>query len=174
MNKIFFDNWDSLLRILILAVLSYVLLIVMLRVSGKRTLSKMNAFDFVITVALGSTLSSIIISKDTTLSGGVLALALLIFLQFVITKLSVNFKAISNLVKADPRLLFYHGRFLRDAMQDERVTEDELRSVIRKEGLESLDQVDAIIMETSGEFTVLYRTATPHTEEPPVLKHVKR
>lgn len=174
MNNLFFNNWESLLRILIVGTLSYVLLIAMLRISGKRTLSKMNAFDFVITVALGSTLSSVIVSKDTALIEGILALGLLIFLQFAVTKLSASSKAISSLVKSDPRLLFYHGRFLRDAMEDERVTEDDLRAVIRKEGLESTDQVDAIIIESSGEFTVLYRTTTAVTEEPPVLVHVRR
>ena len=55
MSQIFFDNWETLFRTLIIGVLAYVSLVILLRISGRRTLSKMNAFDMVVTVALGST-----------------------------------------------------------------------------------------------------------------------
>ncbi len=86
----FFGSWYSLLRILVVGVLAYVALIVLLRVTGKRTLSKMNAFDLVVTVALGSTLATVLLSKDVALADGVVAFALLIGLQFIITWLSVR------------------------------------------------------------------------------------
>ncbi len=72
----------GLLRILIVGPLAYILLIVILRTSGKRTLSKLNAFDFVVTVALGSTLATVLLSKDVPLIEGVLAFAVLAILQF--------------------------------------------------------------------------------------------
>jgi len=78
MEKIFFNSWFDLLRVLIVAVLAYASLVGFLRVSGKRTLSKMNAFDLVVTVALGSTLATILLSKDVALAEGLLALAVLI------------------------------------------------------------------------------------------------
>ncbi len=87
----FFDDWFGLIRILIVGVLAYASLVVCLLVSGKRTLSKWNAFDFVVTIALGSTLASVIVSRDVVLIEGVVAFALLIGLQFVITRLSVRF-----------------------------------------------------------------------------------
>ncbi|MCY7376749.1 MAG: hypothetical protein LH472_12385 [Pyrinomonadaceae bacterium] len=88
----FFDDWFGLIRILIVGVLAYSALIFVLLASGKRTLSKWNAFDFVVTIALGSTLATVIISKDVSFAEGVLALGLLVGLQFVITWLSVRFK----------------------------------------------------------------------------------
>lgn len=92
MEQMLFNGWDSILRTACLGVLAYVTLVLMLRLSGKRTLSKMNAFDFVATVALGSTLASTLLSKDASLAQGAAAFGVLILLQFVVTWLSVRFK----------------------------------------------------------------------------------
>ena len=70
----FFDDWFGLLRILIVGILAYGALIVLLLASGKRTLSKWNSFDFVVTIALGSTLATVIMSKDVSFTEGIFAL----------------------------------------------------------------------------------------------------
>lgn len=85
MTKIFFDNWESLYRTFFITIMAYFALIFLLRISGKRSLSKMNAFDFIITVALGSTLATVLLNKSVALADGVLAFALLIGLQYIIT-----------------------------------------------------------------------------------------
>lgn len=105
----FFDSWMSLVRTGVVGVSAYALLVLLLRVSGKRTLTKLNAFDLVVTVALGSTLATVLLSKDVALADGVLAFALLIFLQLAVTWLSVRSKTVSRLVKAEPRLVFHQG-----------------------------------------------------------------
>ena len=151
----FFDGWMPLLRVLVLGVLAYTALVLLLRITGKRTLSKLNAFDLVVTVALGSTLATILLSRDVTLSQGVLALALLIGLQWVITWSSVRSRRVAQAVAAEPSLLFLRGRFLDAAMKRERVTEDELRAAVRGQGLADLGQVAAVVMETDGSMTVI-------------------
>ncbi|RYZ79304.1 MAG: DUF421 domain-containing protein, partial [Proteobacteria bacterium] len=80
-----------LARTLTLGLMSYIGLVFLLRVSGKRALSKMNAFDLIVTVALGSTLATVLLSKDVSLIQGFAALALLLLMQFVVTWLSVRF-----------------------------------------------------------------------------------
>ena len=85
------------------------LLLLLLRVSGKRTLTKMNAFDLVVTVALGSTLATVLLTKSVALAEGITAFVLLIFLQFVLTWLFVRSQAASRLVKSEPTLLVYQG-----------------------------------------------------------------
>ena len=100
----FFDGWTGLLRVLVVGTLAYAALVLLLRATGKRALSKMNAFDLVVTVALGSTLATVLLSKDVALAEGVLAFALLL-LQFAITWLSVRSEGVQGLVKAEPRLL---------------------------------------------------------------------
>ncbi len=122
-----FSGWDSLLRTLIVGVLAYVVLIVFLRVSGKRTLSKMNAFDLVVTVALGSTLATVLLAKDVALAEGLLAFALLIGLRFAVTWSSVRARWVRRLATGEPLMLLYCGEFLPAALRQARVTEDEVR-----------------------------------------------
>jgi len=149
------NSWGGLGRVLIVGVLAYVALILLLRISGKRTLSKMNAFDLIVTVALGSTLASVLLSKDVALAEGILAFALLIFLQYLITFLSTRSEAISRLVKAEPTLLYHRGEFLHKAMQSERVVENEVRAAVRSQGTLNMEQVEAVILETDGNFSML-------------------
>lgn len=151
----FFEGWQPLGRLLLVGVLAYGALVLLLRVTGKRTLSKLNAFDLVVTVALGSTLATVLLSPDVPLAEGVLALALLIGLQWVLTWLSVRSAHVSRWVKAEPALLFVQGRFLDAAMRRERVTADELRAAMRQQGHGSTEQVAAVILETDGSLNVI-------------------
>ncbi|MEX2469485.1 MAG: YetF domain-containing protein [Pseudohongiellaceae bacterium] len=150
-----FSGWDGLLRTLIVGVLAYIALVVSLRVSGKRTLSKMNAFDLIVTVALGSTLATLLLSRDVALAEGVLAFALLIALQFAVTWLSVRVRWVRRLTTGEPLMLLHRGEFLAAALRQARVTEDEVRAAVRAAGVESLDKVQAVVLETDGSFSVV-------------------
>lgn len=154
----FFDSWEDLLRVLVMGVLGYVALIVVLRISGKRTLSKMNAFDFVITVAIGSAFANVLLDRDVTLAEGVLALSLLVFLQYAITWLSTRSEWVADVVKSQPALLFYRGGFLADALRRQRITASEVCSAIRESGTASLDDVEAVVLETTGTLSVIRRS----------------
>ena len=150
-----FDNAMQIINILVTGSLVYFGLIIMLRLSGKRTLVQMNAFDFIVTVALGSTLATAVLSKDTPLAEGLTGLALLILLQFILSWLYVRVPFINRLIKSEPRLLFYQGAFRNKAMQDERVEKEELLQAARSKGILSLDQVEAIVLETNGKFSII-------------------
>ena len=112
LNNILFNNWASLARIVIVGGLGYITLVLFLRISGKRTLSNFNMFDWVVTVALGSTLASLLLSKDVTLADGALAFALLIGLQFAVTWSSVRVGWLRRVVTGEPLMLVYRGEFL--------------------------------------------------------------
>lgn len=157
LDAFFFNGWTGPLRILVVGVLSYAALIALLRLTGKRTLSKLNAFDLVVTVALGSTLATVLLSKDVALSEGVLAFAMLAILQWVVSRLSVTTGWFRRLVRAQPRLLVEDGRFRREAMADERVTSDEVDSAIRNAGFARIEDVGAVVLETDGSMSVLPR-----------------
>lgn len=160
----FFDGWSGLVRVLVVGTCAYAALIMLLRASGKRTLAKLNAFDFVVTVALGSTLATVLLSSSVALAEGVLALALLVGLQYVVAWASLRSKRIERLVKSEPQLVYRHG-FLCDAMRRERATADELSQYARRRGHADLAQVTAIVLETDGTLTVL--TETPSSLQPP-------
>ena len=155
----FFDDWFGIARIVIIGVLAYGALIFWLRISGKRTLSKWNAFDFVVTIALGSTLATVITSKDVVFAEGFAALVLLIGLQFILTFLSVRIDFLKKIVKSEPVLLFDQGEFLPEAMRRERVTESEIRAAIRSKGIAAVEEVEAVVLETDGEFSVIKKSA---------------
>lgn len=154
----FYDDWQGLVRVLIVGTSAYAALILLLRVSGKRTLAKLNAFDFVVTVALGSTLATVLLSADVALAEGVTALALLVALQYVVAWASIRSRRVTSLVKSEPTLV-YHGRFLPAAMRRERLGEEELVQAARGQGYADLNEVAAIVVETDGSLSVL--TATP-------------
>ena len=153
-NPIFFDSWAGIGRILVTGVLAYALLIVMLRLSGKRTLSKFNAFDFVVTICLGSMLSSIIITKSVPLMEGLVALALLIGLQFAITWLSARSQAFQSLVKSNPTLLVHRGVYQEKALLTERVSKEEITAALHASGKAEIGPECCVILETDGSLNV--------------------
>jgi uncharacterized membrane protein YcaP (DUF421 family) len=157
MQDVFFSSWAGLLRVLIVAPLAYVGLILILRGAGKRTLTKLNAFDLVVTVALGSTLATILLSKSVPLVEGILALATLVALQFAIAWGSVRSARFGKLVKSEPTLLAHKGALLPSALRDQRVTEEEVLAAIRGSGLKGLENVNAVVLETDGSISVIGR-----------------
>ena len=154
----FFESWNGLWRVAVVGILAYAGLIVFLRVFGKRSLSKWNAFDFVVTVALGSILGTVVLSKNVPLLEGLLAFCWLLFLQFVVTKLSTRSSFVEGLVKSEPTLLFYKGEFIKKAMRDERVPKEEILSAIRSSGNGSVEEIEAVVLETNGNFSVIERS----------------
>jgi uncharacterized membrane protein YcaP (DUF421 family) len=157
MDAVFFTGWDSLTRIAIVAPLAYIALVVLLRVSGKRTLTKLNAFDLVITVALGSTLATQILSADTPLVDGVLAFAILIALQWAVTFVSVRSKRFRRLVRSEPTVLLYEGEPQTEAMRRERVTEGEILQAIRSNGGQELEDALVVFLQTDGSLAMIQK-----------------
>jgi len=154
-----FSGWTPVLRTVILGVLAYFALVALLRVSGKRTLSKMNAFDFVVTVALGSTLASVLTSRSVSLVQGVAALALLVLLQMINTFLAVRSDRYKQIIKATPTLIFFRGNYLVDQMREQRVTKEEILAAMRQQGMTEPSEVDAVVIETEGSLSVLKQSA---------------
>ncbi|GLQ38398.1 DUF421 domain-containing protein [Rhizobium albus] len=153
-SDMFFQNWEGIIRTVIVGVLAYASLVVFLRVSGKRTLAKLNAFDFVVTIALGSTLSAILLQESVALAEGATALALLIFLQYLVTFMSVRSKRIASVARSEPSLLARDGAFCQETMRHQRVTQDEALSAIRSAGGTTVASVDYVIMESDGTLSV--------------------
>ena len=155
MTAMLFDSWTGLGRVLLVAPLAYLALVAILRISGKRTLTKLNAFDLVVTVALGSTLATVLLSKSVALVEGVLAMALLVLLQYAITWLSVRSPGFQGWIKSEPTLLVHQGRFLEGAMRDQRITREEVMAALRSNGIADAGEATAVILETDGTLAVI-------------------
>jgi uncharacterized membrane protein YcaP (DUF421 family) len=150
-----FESWSGLGRVVLVGALAYFALVLLLRISGKRTLTKLNAFDLVVTVALGSTLATVLLSKSVALAEGVLALALLILLQYAIAWLSVRFPKFQSAIKAEPSLVLHRGSFLAGAMKAERITREEILAAVRASGTPDVGKVAAVVLETDGSLSVI-------------------
>ncbi len=155
MDKVFFNSWESLGRIALLTVLSYATIVLLLRISGKRTLSKMNPADFIVTLALGSTLSTMILNKDVPLLDGALAFAMLILLQYIVTWLSVHVPMVKKTITSDPVLLVYQGQVLEEVMTQQRVKIEEIYLSARERGISDISEIGAAVLETTGSITVI-------------------
>lgn len=151
----FFNGFEALYRVVIVSALAYAGLILILRIAGKRSLAKLNAFDFAVTVAFGSTLATVLLSKDVALVEGVLAFAMLALLQYIVSALSVRSGKVKDLVRSEPRILCRDGKVRHDALREERVTESELNAAIRKEGIGRVEEVAVAILETDGSFSII-------------------
>lgn len=154
-SGMFFQDWPTLARTLVVAPLAYLTLLLAVRVSGKRTLAKLNAFDLVVTVALGSVLASLAVSPDVTLADGAVAFTLLIALQYAIAVLSARVPRFRPLIKARPTLLLSNGALREQAMAEQRVARPELLQVLRQHGVASVEQAAAVVLETDGTLSVL-------------------
>lgn len=155
----FFESWLGLLRILVVGTLAYAVLVLILRTSGKRTLAKLNAFDLIVTVALGSTLATVVLNKSVVLAEGVLSFALLAGLQYVVAWCSVRFDRFDRLVKSEPTLLLHNGRMLEGAIRAQRVTRDEVLSALRSSGVARAQDAAAVVLETDGTLSVIPTSA---------------
>lgn len=150
-----FDDRANVIEAVITTVIAYTALVILLRISGKRTLADMNAFDFVVTVALGSTLATTILSASVSLVEGVAVMVALVVLQALVAAFSARSDTVREAVQSEPTLLVRHGTLLRGAMRAQRLSEAEVFAAIRAEGEADLKDVSAVVLETNGDLSVI-------------------
>ena len=150
-----FDSWTDVLRTIAVGAAAYGFLVIVLLTSGKRTLSQMNAFDFVVTVALGSTLATILLSADVSWTEGATALTLLAALQFLVAWLSTRSQWFRRLVTSQSVVLVANGQFDRDAIESNRLTESQVLQAVRGGGYGDIALVGAVVLEPNGKLSVI-------------------
>lgn len=155
MKKWFASTPETLLAIVLCALGIYIALIVFTRLAGKRSFSKMSSFDFAMTVAIGSLLASTILSSSVSLTEGITGLAMVYLLQ-ISAALLRRFGWFKNLIDNSPLLLMDGSRILHENLKKARVAEGDLRSKLREANVIRLDQVRAVVFETTGDISVLH------------------
>lgn len=155
MDMLVFDNIDKLGRIALTAVMVYILIVVTTKISGKRSTSQLNNFDWIMTVMIGSLGASTILLEDIPFIEGGTSIIVLYVLQFLVTKYASISPPFSNLILSEPRIVFYQGQFLPDAMREERLTRQEIECAMRADGIRSLNDVEAVVFESDAKLTVI-------------------
>lgn len=129
--------------------------IVIARVVGLRSFSKMSSFDFVVTLATGSIVAAVA-SSSTSLANGALALVILYACQWTIALLRRHTGWGQRLVDNKPIALMLEGEFIEENLSSSRVTADDVRAKLRQNNVHRLDDVRAVVLETTGDVSVLH------------------
>lgn len=153
--QFFFSGWPSLARVVLVGVPLYFLLLLMLRWFGKHALAKSNAYGLVVTVSLGSAMASAVLTKEVSLADAVLAIGLLLALQYALELAGSRWARSNRFLNQSPALLLKNGRMVHETLRRERVSEAEVLAAIRKHGIGCIAQVGAVVLEEDGSFSVI-------------------
>ena len=133
----------------------YVVVIVLVRIQGLRSFAKMSSFDFAATVAVGSIMATTAASSDIPLAAGVAAVTAL-FLAQVTVAVCRRWSVVRSVVDNEPMLLMVGTEVLHDNLRRGQVTEDDLQAKLREANVLTLAQVRAVVLETTGDISVLH------------------
>lgn len=145
----------SIIAIIVSCMGIYMAVILFTRIFGKRSFSKMSSFDFAMTVAVGSIIATTVLSKSVSLIHGIVGLFFIYFLQLV-AAYGRRWKFFQNVIDNTPLLLMDGNKILLENLKKARVTESDVRSKLREANVTQLDQVKAVIFETTGDIVVLH------------------
>lgn len=145
----------AILMILLSGIGIYAVLLLLTRLAGLRSFSKMSTFDFAITVAFGSLIASTLVAREPSLLAGAFGLAVLYGIQYVFSKARRHFRLFETLVDNEPLLLMAGSEILSEHLDRARVTEEDLKSKLRMAGIMHPNQVLAVVLETTGDVSVI-------------------
>lgn len=155
------SGWTEVARSAVAAASAYVLVVALLRASGKRTLSQLSLFDFVVTVAIGSMFGSMALGDGPTLAQGITAIAVVAALQGVVA-LATRSPRLARLITSEPALLMLDGRELVQVAARNRISREAIEQAARAAGHADATQVHAVVLETNGKLSVIgSRPAVP-------------
>ena len=147
-------SWTEVWLVLVSAIAIVLTLVAVIRIVGLRSLSKMSSFDFAVTIALGSVLGGVAASS-TSLLNGMIAVVALLATQTTIALLRQRTSA-GEIVDNTPMLLMRDGEFIEAAMRRTRVTRSDVIAKLREANAIHLDRVHAVVLESTGDVSVLH------------------
>lgn len=146
-------------RVAVSGLLIYAAVIVANRINGLRTFAKMSGYDFAATVAIGSILASVTLSRSDPVASGVVAVAIVVGAQRVLTVLRRR-STVKQVIDNAPMLLVLDGVVLHDHLRRAGIAGGDLREKVRAAGALGLDEVAAVVLETSGDVSVMLGDAS--------------
>lgn len=141
---------------IVLSVLGfYGCLILFTRLVGLRSFSKLSSYDLAMTVGIGSILASTVLSKSTSLLQGVLAIGMLFMLQALLSIMRRRFKPFKALIDNQPIILMTNGEYLWDNLKEAKLSTNDIKQILRQNGIKSKSEIFAVIMETTADISVI-------------------
>jgi uncharacterized membrane protein YcaP (DUF421 family) len=146
----------------------YVFLVISLRIFGKRELTNINPFDFVVLLTLSNTVQNAIIGNDNSVSGGIIGALTLLATNYLVVRFIFKHRRLDQLVEGSPTTLVENGKVDQRALAKELLTEAELLTVAHRQGFGSIEEIESCVLEPGGNFYVKGKTPggdeTRHTE----------
>jgi len=152
-----------LLEKILRPIVVYAFLIVSLRLSGKRELVQLNPFDLVVLLTLSNTVQNAIIGDDNTVTGGVIGASSLLIVNYLVVRFLYNHRKLDQLVEGKADLLIEDGKVNTHHLKQELITMAQLEAAARKQGFESISEVQQCVLEPGG--TITFIGKKPGTEE---------
>ena len=137
--------WEKVIR----TIAVYLLVLLLLRIAGKRALAQLTAFDLVVLLLLSNVVQNAIIGNETSLPGGLLGAAILLLVNYGIVRLTFKHRWLNRMLQGSPTPLYEHGHVEERNLRHELVTREELVAALRRQGLE-LDDVERVLLEPEG------------------------
>lgn len=143
--------WEFVLR----ATAVYVAVLIMVRLTGKRTVGQFTPFDLLVVVLLGTAVQNSLIGEDTSLVGGLILAATLLGLNWSVGRLSARSARFDHWVEGKPVILVRHGHLFREELVRQSLSEHDFDIARRSAGYATLANIDLAVLETSGEITFI-------------------
>lgn len=156
-----FENWTILWHAVVSVVVLLVVMIIFVRINGLRSFAKMSSIDFVTTITIGSVINSTIMSDTNSLVKGGLVVGALLMIQTIFAKLKISTNWFSKLSENEPLLLMKDGEFLQENLVKSNVTRSDVIAKLREANAIDTDKIHAVILETTGDISVLHGENRP-------------
>jgi uncharacterized membrane protein YcaP (DUF421 family) len=161
--------WDIVLR----TAGVYVVILIGLRLAGKREIGQMTVFDLVVLLLLANAVQNAMVGPDTSLTGGLLAAVVLLLLNALVARLRLRWPVLRRIVEGSPTLLVLHGEVIADHLRREGLDQDTLEAALREHGVAELSDVEMAVLEIDGSISVVpVGSTTKHVRRPP-LKYLR-
>lgn len=154
-ESMFFHSWSDIGRVIAATSIVFVFIIGVMRVVGPQALAKMSPFDMVFTVTLGSMMGAVALTKSITISEAATAIVTMLALQEAVRWIQARSVRAHHTVRQTPRVLLWDGQLLDDRLKENNISADEVRAAVRKAGLMSLNDVQVVVLENDGEWSVV-------------------
>src|SRR5690348_13376288 len=152
-----------LLEKILRPVIVYAFLVVSLRLSGKRELVQLNPFDLVVLLTLSNTVQNAIIGEDNSVTGGIIGATSLLVVNYLVVRFLYNHRSLDRLIEGKSDVLIEDGKVRTQNLKRELITMAQLEAAARKQGFESLSEVQQCVLEPGGTITFLGKK--PGTDE---------
>jgi uncharacterized membrane protein YcaP (DUF421 family) len=150
----------SLALVVVRSAVVYVVLLVLLRVAGKRELGQLTPFDLVVLLIISNAVQNAMVGPDTSLNGGILAAITLVAVNWLVARLGLRSSWLRERLLGTPSLLVDNGKFVEEHLRREGITEDEVMQALREHGVDDLAKVRMAVLEVDGTISVVPDDAT--------------